>query len=454
MPCPNTSLENCHINEIFEKAKKIFFIGIGGISMGSLAEYCVSRSKKVYGYDKVRNSFCEKLEKSCKIRYCSSPDSVLGMDMVVYTAAIDPECMEYKKAIEMKIPTISRANFLGYVTSLCKNRIGIAGMHGKSTTCSMCAHIFEKAEKNPTVFCGAEMKNFSSPLKIGGGEYAIFEACEYENSFLSMSPTDAVITNIDYDHPDFFGSEAEIIMSFEKYAKKAMRVFINADNEKSLLINSEDKITYGIKNQALYQAKNIHSDAKNGTFFEVCGYGKHLCDIHMRQYGAHNIQNALCAFAVSHENGIDKDIISAAFESFEGSSRRGEFLKITNTGKPLFIDYAHHPAEIRACLDGLCGMGYKKIFCVFQSHTYSRTYALYKDFTGAFSGAYRLIVTPIYAARETNVYGICESRFAKDCGGIFMSDFCEIASVVQGSDADCIAIMGAGDIDRLCNFID
>lgn len=460
MSCPNTRFDKAILGDIFKKAKKVFFIGIGGISMSSLAEYCVFCGKEVYGYDRVRSKICEKLEVVCKIRYCSSPDSVVGMDLVVYTGAIGEDNFEYVKARSIGIPTVSRADLLGCIMTDYKTRIGIAGMHGKSTTCAMLSHIFGYAAKSPTVFCGAEMQETGSAYKFGSRDFFIFEACEYEDSFLSMSPTDAVITNIDFDHPDYFKSMEQIISSFQKYVKKADRVFINGDNPSSLLLKHKKIITFGMGEKNEYRAKIIHSPGKNTqniikphSEFEVYRKEKLLARCSLSQFGLHNIYNALCAFAVSCENGIEVPVIAEALSCFEGSRRRMEFLRITNTGAYLFEDYAHHPTEIRASLDSLCEMGFKKILCVFQSHTYSRTYALYNDFCHSFEKCAHLIVYPIYAAREKNVYPITDEGFACDCGGIFMSDYTSICSYIKKSDADCVVIMGAGDIDALCDFI-
>ena len=150
----NTSFSVNKIDILFQKSKRIFFIGIGGVSISSLAKYCVNMGKTVFGYDSKRNEFSSQLEGSCHIKYYSSPDSVEGMDLVIYTTAIDESNFEYRRARELKIPLVSRANFLGYMISKYKNRIGVSGMHGKSTTASMLAHIFYFAEKKPTVFCG------------------------------------------------------------------------------------------------------------------------------------------------------------------------------------------------------------------------------------------------------------------------------------------------------------
>lgn len=451
MASENTYISSYELDGIFKNAKKIFFVGIGGISMSSLAEYCIYHGKNVFGYDRARSEECRRIEKMAHIRYCSTTDSVMGMDLVVFSNAIEPDSFELQTARKMKIPTVSRANFLAYLMSDYRVRIGVAGMHGKSTVTSMLAHIFRHAGRDPTVICGARMKEFGAPYRFGKRDYFIFEACEYMNSFLSFSPTDAVVTNIDFDHPDFFKDMCQIQHSFREYILPSRRVFINADNKMSACLSHPFKITFGIDKNADYMAKIDTESAKNR--FEVIRHDKKIADVTLKEYGKHNVYNALCAFAVASEHGIAHDTISCALSSFEGSDRRQELIKqisLKNSHSiPLFLDYAHHPTEIKASLDAFCDMGYKKILCIFQAHTYSRTHALYSEFLSAFLRVSELIVMPIYSAREANIYGISDEQFATDLGAKYMTEHDKIVEYTLSSDADCIVIMGAGDIEKL-----
>ena len=230
MSVPNTNFDNEKIHKLFKNSKRIFFIGIGGISVSSLASYCVFLGKEVFGCDKVRSKESKKLESIAKIKYYSTPDNINDMDLVIYSTAIDADNFEYVSARKKSIPLISRANFLGYIISLHKTKIGICGTHGKSTTVSMLAKIFTYAKRKPTVFCGAEMKEFSSPYIFGCQDVCIYEGCEYLNSFLSMPKTDGGILNIEYDHPDFFPSLDSEITSFQAYIENAERAYINIDD--------------------------------------------------------------------------------------------------------------------------------------------------------------------------------------------------------------------------------
>ncbi|MBO5312547.1 MAG: UDP-N-acetylmuramate--L-alanine ligase [Clostridia bacterium] len=464
MAIKNTFMSFDEIHRLFTSSKRIFFIGIGGVSMSALAEYCHFCGKEIFGYDKVRSKVTDRLEKVGSISYYSTPDNVTGMDMVIYTNAIGEDCFEYRRARKMSIPVISRANFLGYIISLHKNKIGISGMHGKSTTCAMLGHIFEYACKSPTIFCGAEMREFGSVCKFGGREWIIFEACEYQNSFLSFPVTQAGVLNIEMDHPDFFSSIEEIKSSFNKHIKDAERVFINCDDLHSRALQHRNIITYGFSPDATYRAEMVyigtdkcnHSPAmsKPLSCFKVYRSDTLLAECTLPICGEHFIYDALCAFAISHCCGIAPNIIAYALSDFKGSRRRMELVKKMNTGSDIFEDYAHHPREISASLSALSKMGYQKILCVFQPHTFSRTHYLYKDFTSSFSCASRVIIAPVFSAREENIFELSEEGFARDCGGMYLKSAKEIADFIKSASYDCVVLMGAGDIsEKILHFL-
>ena len=450
MATENTHFSFTEIHNLFTKARRIFFIGIGGISVSSLATYSVFSGKEVFGYDKVRSKESKKLESIAKIKYYSTPDNVNDMDMVIYSSAIPSSNFEYQNAKKLGIPLISRANFLGYIISRHKNKIGICGMHGKSTTVSMLSKIFSYGTKNPTVFCGAEMIDSQSPFILGKENTCIYEACEYLNSFLSMPSDDVGILNIDYDHPDFFNSVDMIISSFQEYASKAKRIFVNADDPLSCKITHPSIVTYGIKN-GTYKAEIVHSSEEN----EFLVYKNHvlLGRCVLKQFGEHLIYDALCAYAIAYENNISHKVISESLYDFEGSKRRMEFFKKTDTGVDIFEDYAHHPTEIKATISAFKKMGYKNILCVFQAHTYSRTYHLYEQFKDAFKECNSLVVLPIFSAREENIYNLTDQGFASDCGGILIEDFCGASKIIKEFKGDLCLIMGAGDIYKLKNLL-
>ena len=448
----NSGYTCIELDKIFKRSKKIFFVGIGGISMSALAEYCIYLGKEVYGYDRERSDVCKKLERVAKkIKYCSSPDSASHMDMVVYTGAISSDNFEIRCAIKEGIPLISRSQLLGYFMSAYRYRIGISGMHGKSTVTSLIAHIFEVADKDPTVFCGAIMNEYLCQYKFGGGEHFIFEACEYKDAFLDFCPTDSVILNIDYDHPDYFKSKSQILDSFKKYAKIGDRVFINADDRlsKEAFQNSDLQgiITFGIENDASYMAR------VTDTGFVAYHKGKRLVECKVKQKGIHMIYNSLCALSVATESNIDPRISAYSISTFEGTERRLQLIKKGGGRGDIYVDYAHHPREIQATLDALYQMGYKSILCVFQPHTYSRTAALYNEFKEALKNVNKLIIAPIYGAREENIYGITSEGFALDVKGKYIEDFEKIKGEILRANNDAVVIMGAGDIVKLKNLL-
>lgn len=449
MALENTNFSINKIDTIFKNAKSVFFIGIGGLGVSSLAKFCLNEGKEVFGYDCKRTKITEELEKRCHIKYYSSPDSVLKTDLVIFTTAVNEKNHEYSMAKRLNIPVISRANFLGYVMSNFKHKIGVCGMHGKTTVTSMLHHIFKNAMKEPTTFCGGNMKHYGNEV-FGKNDYFIFEACEYLDAFLCFCPNESIITNIDFDHPDYFKSREQIVNSFQHYANLNEKIYVNNDDELSKRISHPSKISFALSENADYVAKIIPSD----KFTEFSVYTKNmlLTSCKIKLYGEHFVYDALCAFAVAYENGIDKDIIKNALFTFEGASRRMDFIKKTDTGIDIFQDYAHHPTEIKATLKGLRAMGYKKITCIFQAHTFSRTYYLYDEFKDCFSDASNLIILPTFSAREENVYSFTDSDFASHCGGVFIDNYQKAVDYVITLDEDVIIIMGAGNINDIGKF--
>jgi len=440
--------------KIFENAKRVFFVGIGGISMSSLAEYCIYLGKEVYGYDRERNEACKKLERVAKkIKYCSTPDSASHMDLVVYTSAVPFDNFEIQCAVREGLPLVSRAELLDCIMQDYKNRTGVSGMHGKSTVTAMLGHIYEEADLDPTVFCGAVMKEFLSPYKFGKRNDFIFEACEYKDAFLNFSPTNAVILNMDLDHPDYFQSREQIISSFQRYGALARRVFLCADDEMSreLKFSPSRTVSFGIYNEADYVAKEI--SLGECTSFSIFKDGVPIVRCKMRGGGIHTVYNGLCAFSVAYESGINKEAIKNALYSFSGTERRLEYYKKSRGGGRIFIDYAHHPKEISTTLAALRSMGYSNILCVFQPHTFSRTHFLYKEFCRCFSDTSRVIITDTYSAREENVYGVSEKELAKAVSGKYIKSMEKIGDIINECPNDAIIIMGAGDIIKLKNFI-
>ena len=447
MALQNTDFSSKEINEMLKKSQQIFFIGIGGISMSSLATYMHFKGYKIHGYDKERTKECQKLESIAKIQYYSTPDRVRGMDLVVYSLAIVENNFEYKMAKKLKIPTLSRANLLGYIISSYKNSIGIAGTHGKSTTTSILGKIFDYAGRSPTVFCGAYMKDFGGSLHLGQDEHCVFEACEYMNSFHYMIPNELAILNIEYDHPDFFKSSLELENSFKTLSYAPKRLYVNADDKVAKRIIEREAITYGILCDADYRAI-IENDG-----FSVLYRGKKIAKCKTKFTGDHFVYDFLCAFSVAHENNIAPSVICGAISEFQGVKRRLEYVGNLDTSLPVFEDYGHHPTEIKATISSLLKMGYQKILCAFQPHTYSRSYYLYNEFITSFKGVHELYFLPTFKAREENTFGLNEEQFAHDSGGRLLSSFDELFCVARKTDSDVLLLLGAGDITNFKKYL-
>lgn len=466
MALKNTHLGAAAIGEILSGgSKKIFFAGIGGISMCSLARVSQLRGHSVSGYDRAQSDITRQLE-ACGIPVYSKedPTHVTGCDLLVYTVAMPADNAEYAAARAAGIPCVSRADYLGYLMSGYACRIGVSGMHGKSTTTSMLEKIFSDAGRNPTVSCGAKMASVHSTHKIGGEEYFIFEACEYMDSFLDFYPTIAIILNIEMDHVDYFHSMEQIHTSFHKFLERtgpsgiALVNCADADVMQAAAGYGGRLVTFGVETpEADYCADAITLE-KGCARFVLRHSGTPLCTVSLRVPGAHAVCDALAAGAAAHLCGICGEEISRALDAFHGLSRRMEPCGTAACGAAIYSDYAHHPTEVAATLSAAAQMGYRRIYCVFQPHTYSRTSRLFDGFVKALSGIKdgEVVLAPIYSARETDTLGVSSQRLADAIaknGAVCrcIDPFADIAAYLNshGKKEDMFLIMGAGDITKV-----
>lgn len=461
MATENTHLGALRIGEALKNCESIFFIGIGGINMSSLAHISKKRGYKVGGSDRTRTALTAKLQdEGIDIFYDHSADNVEGYDAVVYTVAISPDNPEYLRAKELGALCVSRADYLGYLMTGYERRIGVSGMHGKSTCTSMCAHALIKGGAMPTVLSGAELSSMGGAYCIGGEENFLFEACEYMDSFLDFNPTVAVILNIEMDHVDYFKSIEHIRSSYGRFAaitgEDGYAVY-NSDDENVCLSLAEyegNRIGFGIdSSDADLRAVNICSTDEKYSF-DVIENTETVCHIELSVTGYYNIYNALAAVAVCRLCGLDRNAIESGLRTFSGAARRME-LKGYLSGVPFFDDYGHHPTEVAATLGGAGGhKGERgKLFCLFQPHTYSRTYALFDDLVTALDVADRVLVADIYAARETDTLGISPEQIAEKIGekATACHSFSEAADILKKEikAGDAVVVMGAGDIYRI-----
>ena len=464
MSVSNTHFGTNKIKEMLKECKSVFFCGIGGINMSSLAHISLVNGMRVGGSDRTPSALTEKLEgEGVKIYYSHSAENVEGYDAFVYTVAIGEDNPEYVRAIERKIPVISRADYMGYLMTGYRNRIGVSGMHGKSTATSMCANLLMNANTDPTVLSGAVLAAMGGAYRVGGREQFLFEACEYMDSFLDFNPNIAVILNIELDHVDYFEDIEHIKRSYRSFAEIAIKnkgcVIANGDdaNVLSALDGAEDVIYFGVTNKnAFVRAENIIEE--NGKYsFDLIFKGENICRIELSVSGYHNVYNALATAGVALHLGVSLELIVSGIKAFTGAARRMELKGYVN-GASVYDDYGHHPTEVKTTLEGVRKMlNGGRLFCVFQAHTYSRTKALFDDFADALSSADRVIVADIYAARETDTLGVTPELLAEKInGGVACHGFTNIAKMLKQElkPEDIAVVMGAGDIWRVFEHLE
>ena len=464
MATPNThyGVENIHL--MLEGCKSIYFIGIGGINMSSLAHISRLRGYRVGGSDREKTALTEGLRKEgIEIYYGHDAKNMESYDAVVYTVAISTDNPEYVRAKERGIPCISRADYLGYLMLGYDNRIGVSGMHGKSTCTSMCATVFMEAEGDPTVLSGAELDAMGGAYRIGHSENFIFEACEYMDSFLDFNPSTAIILNIELDHVDYFSNIEQVCNSYSRFAAitgKNGRIIANIDNEyiPTVLEGYEGQvITFGVVTKSAdYTAINIRYP-KGCAEFDVMHKGEYLAHVKLSVTGEHNVYNALAAFVAGHVSGLNSEKIVKGLANFHGAKRRMEY-KGTVNGALVFDDYGHHPTEVATTLDGVRKRDdVQRLFCVFQPHTYTRTYTLMADFAKSFDCVEQVYVADIYPARETDDLGISGKTLAIRIGdkAEYISGFENLANEIHSvlMEGDILVVMGAGDIYKLFDYL-
>ncbi len=398
------------------RTKRIHFVGIGGIGMSGIAEFLLNQGLEISGSDMKKSDLTKHLEdRGIKVVEGHDPNLVHDVDVVVKSSAVKDDNPEVAAAKALKIPVIRRAEMLAEITRMSFS-IGISGTHGKTTTTSMAGMILEAAGLDPTIIVGGKVKNFGSNNVMGSGKYIIVEADEYDHSFLSLTPIIAGITNIDTDHLDCYRNLDDIKKAFIEYANKvpffgSVIACLDDSGVQSVLPLINKKIvTYGFSRQADVQATNISmKDFK--AAYDVLYKGYKLGRISMKVTGRHNILNSLLAVGMGLELDIPFEKIQAGLAEYSGVYRRFEH-KGDARGITLYDDYAHHPTEITATLEGFRESTQRRIVVLFQPHLYSRTKDLHQEFGRAFFACDYLILAPIYPARETPIPGVNSKMIA------------------------------------------
>ena len=446
-----------------KKYNKIHMVGIGGVSMSGIAEILVNWGFKVTGSNNVENEATKRLEESgIKVTIGHNAESVIGADIIVYTAAISSDNIELQTAKDLNIPTIERADFLGKITKCYADTITVCGTHGKSTTTSMVSLCFLEALKDPSIQVGADLAQINGNYKVGNSEHFIIEACEYVESFLKFSPHSSIVLNIDNDHLDYFKNFDNIKNAFIKYTKLLPNdglLVVNGDDSNCLDLRqytNAKSLTYGITNKNTdFFAVNITFDNDGFAEFDVYSHDNFLERIKLSVPGMHNVLNALGAIALCTEYGISIDIIKKALVKFTGAKRRFEFKGKIN-GASIYDDYGHHPTEIIATAKALMNKKYNKSWVVFQPHTYSRTKNLMEDFAKALLNFDNIIILDVYAAREKNTYGITAKDLAEKVISLgkdakYIPDFDDCVKYLKENvkENDIILTQGAGTVTEI-----
>lgn len=447
----------------FDKPVHVHFIGIGGISMSGLAEILLSRKFPVSGSDSHESALTDQLAaQGAVIHYPQRTENITDdIDVVVYTAAIHPDNPEFRAAQEKNLPMLTRAQLLGEIMRNYKEAINVSGTHGKTTTTSMITEILLEAHKDPTVSVGGMLKDIGGNIRVGGQETFVVEACEYTNSFLSFFPTIEVILNVEADHLDFFKDIDDIRHSFKLFAEKLPEdglLVINKDIKHCEYFTQALKcrvVTFGHEKDADYTANFISYDKFAHPSYTLFYKGEELAKVELGVTGEHNIYNSLAAIAVACSLDIPMEVILRGLKRFTGTDRRFQKKGSVN-GFTIIDDYAHHPQEIAATIEAAKKYPHRKLWIVFQPHTYSRTAALLDDFAGALSQADEIVLADIYAAREKNTIGISSDDLRKhmleqNTNVYYIPKFEDIEDFLlqHVEEGDVLITMGAGDIYKV-----
>lgn len=398
---------------MFKSVRRIHFVGIGGIGMSAIAEILINQGFEVSGSDLSPSQNTSYLQKiGADIKFGHFKENIEGAQVVVYSSAVHPhDNPETMEALEKGIPIIRRAEMLAEVSRL-NYCLAVAGTHGKTTTTSMVGLILIKAGIDPTVIVGGRLADFGGTnARLGKGNWTVVEADEYDRSFLQLLPTISIINNVEPEHLDIYRDFDDIKDTFSEFANKvpfyglvALGIDDAGSREIAGRINKQ-LITFGIDNNANYTARNIRTE-NHRIIADVYEYGNLLGEVNLKIPGMHNLKNALGAISVARKMGIDFKIISESLSEFKGVYRRfdikGEF-----NGVIVVDDYAHHPTEIKATLSAARNTWTdRRIVVAFQPHTFTRTQAMWEEFSTSFDDADTVIVTEIYPAREKPIYGI------------------------------------------------
>ncbi|MGM9834734.1 MAG: UDP-N-acetylmuramate--L-alanine ligase [Bacilli bacterium] len=447
--------------------KNIYMIGIGGVSMSGIAEILLSWGFIITGSDNAESKYTNKLISSgIKVNIGQVEDNIDdSFDLVVYTAAISDDNPELVKARALNIPCVERGLFLGYITQLFANTIGISGTHGKTSTTSMVASCFLEGNMDPSIQVGSVLPRINGNYLVGKSDTFIIEACEYHDSYLNFNQKSAIVLNIDNDHLDYFKTIDNIEKSFQKYVSHLPSdgyLVVNSDDERCAKLGNYTQakvITTGIDQDAMYMARDISFNYEGCAIFSVYKKNILMGNIELGVSGLHMVRNALCCIALCDQYGIKFEDIQKGLLSYKGASRRLEYKGIFN-GAKVYDDYGHHPTEIDAVAKAIKEKKHNESWAIWEGHTYNRVFEHQDGFVNSLKTFDHIIVIDIFAARDVNTMGITPDMIVdklklinKDA--IHISDYNEIVNYLKDRvhNDDIIITLGAGDVNKISDLL-
>ncbi|MDD3965814.1 MAG: UDP-N-acetylmuramate--L-alanine ligase [Candidatus Neomarinimicrobiota bacterium] len=454
------------ILQIFGSIRKIHMIGIGGIGMSGIADVLLRIGFRVSGSDSTESSITEHLRSlGAEISIGHHRDQIRRPDIVVYSSAIKRDNPEYRQAERLGIKLIRRAEFLGMLLSVWPIRIGVAGTHGKTSTSSILASALDAAGSHPSLFIGGIIKDLHTNARMDSKTCVIFEADEFDRTFLALPPTLAIITNVDADHLDIYKNINDMKTAFLEYANSIPEngsvILCHDDPEARSLLPLIDRpcVTYGEHPDADFHIGDVRYDTE--SHFKLYYNGEAIGDFAMRQVGLHYIQNAAAALACAYLLHLDIASAGSGVYSYAGVERRFE-LRYEQGNVLFYDDYAHHPTEIAATLKGIrTRYPERRLIVIFQPHLFSRTRDFARGFARSLQLADKVFLVDIYPAREAPIPGVSSAMIVDmmreaGCGNVsYIPDMKDIpaALIPEIRPGDIIVTMGAGDIWKVCDTV-
>ncbi|RMF42779.1 MAG: UDP-N-acetylmuramate--L-alanine ligase [Anaerolineae bacterium] len=444
-------------------------IGIGGTGLSAIARVLLEQGHTVSGSDRQRSPLAEAVAQAGGRVYIGhAAEHIAGAQVVIRSSAIPDENPEVQAARSRGIPVLKRSDFLGDLMS-GQDCLAVAGTHGKTTTTAMLAWALTAQGQDPSYIIGGVSANLGNNAHAGAGRYFVIEADEYDRMFLGLSPRAAIVTNMEHDHPDCYPTPQDFAQAFQAFTDR-----LRPDG--FLLVCSEDAgaaslgefartqgrrvLTYGFSPQAVYRAQNLRLPPEGGGYtFRVMYQQESLGDVSLHVPGRHNVLNALAVVAMLHQLGLPLERVAEALNAFSGTGRRFEILGEAD-GVTVIDDYAHHPTEIEATLEAArARFPGRRLWAVWQPHTYSRTRTLQERFAAAFSNADKVLVTPVYAAREappadgfdaSHVVRRMQHPSARYCPSLEATTKHLLARLQSG---DVVLVFSAGDATQISRSV-